>query len=129
MAMMEQIPLVSLNDAAKASGKSYYEVYNLVASGRLSRIKRGSRVFVPAAELRGYMDDPENFSARRSTAVSPIFWRGIEYIPDDRRDGRDVLLWVDGHSALCSWCDGWRDSVGRIVRGATHYADVEGPGA
>lgn len=126
--MMEQRPLVSLNDAAKASGKSYYEVYNLIASGRLTRVKQGSRVFVRAAELRAYMDDPK-FSARREGAASPIFWRGIEYIPDDRRDGRDVLLWVDGHSAICSWCDGWRDPVGRIVRGATHYADVEGPGA
>jgi len=55
-------------------------------------------------------------------------WQPIAAIPDDRRDGRDMLLWV-GRVALCSWCDGWRDAVGRLVRGATHWADVEGPRA
>lgn len=54
-------------------------------------------------------------------------WTPIATIPDDRRDGRDVLLWA-GHLIVCSWCDGWCDPVGRLVRGATHYADVEGPG-
>lgn len=54
-------------------------------------------------------------------------WRGIEAIPDDRKDGRDVLLWI-GAVIVATWCDGWRDAVGRLVHGATHYADVEGPG-
>jgi len=61
--------------------------------------------------------------------MSGIPWRGLEAIPDDRRDGRDVLLWFErGYPAICSWCDGWRDPVGREVRGITHWADVEGPG-
>jgi len=55
-----------------------------------------------------------------------IIWSPIAGIPDDRHDGRDVLLWT-GHLLLGSWCDGWRDAVGRTIQGVTHYADVEGP--
>lgn len=58
----------------------------------------------------------------------PIAWRPIEAVPDDRRDGRDVLLWVGSYPALCSWDGAWFDAVGRVVAGATHWADVEGPG-
>lgn len=49
-------------------------------------------------------------------------------IPEDRKDGRDVLLWA-GFPAIASWCDGWRDAVGRPISGVTHWADVEGPGS
>ncbi|WPZ05645.1 hypothetical protein [Pelagerythrobacter marinus] len=59
---------------------------------------------------------------------TPIAWRSIEAVPDDRKDGRDVLLWVGSYPALCSWCGTWLDAVGRVVAGATHWADVEGPG-
>lgn len=55
-----------------------------------------------------------------------IDWRGIDAVPDDRKDGRDVLLWA-GYPAVVSWCDGWRDAVGGLVAGATHWADVLGP--
>lgn len=56
-------------------------------------------------------------------------WRLIETIPDDRKDGRDVLLWTaTRYPVLCSWDDAWRDPVGHEVRGATHFADVDGPG-
>lgn len=55
-----------------------------------------------------------------------VDWRGIASIPEDRKDGRDVLLWI-GYVAVCTWLDGWVDAVGRPVRGATHWADVAGP--
>jgi hypothetical protein len=61
-----------------------------------------------------------------SAITATIPWHPIDRIPNDRLDGRDVLLWA-GRSVLCSWCDGWRDPVGRPVSGVTHYADVEGP--
>lgn len=53
-------------------------------------------------------------------------WFPICGIPDDRKDGRDVLLW-NGQLVLASWCDGWCDAVGRQVHGVTQWADVEGP--
>lgn len=58
--------------------------------------------------------------------VAPIAWRPICDIPDDRKDGRDMLLWL-GYPAIASWCDGWRDTVGNELQGAL-WADVEGPG-
>ncbi|SNT19817.1 hypothetical protein [Sphingopyxis indica] len=72
-----------------------------------------------------------NISAKAASLehVSTIDWHDIGGLPIDRKDGRDVLLWSAGSPVLCSWCDGWRDAVGRPVRGATHWADVEGPGA
>lgn len=57
---------------------------------------------------------------------APVAWHDLSAVPDDRRDGRDVLLWR-GCLVVASWCDGWRDPVGRPVIGATHYADAEGP--
>lgn len=65
-----------------------------------------------------------------STAAASIDWRPLSAVPDDRKDGRDVLLWVGGYAAVCAYdLDFWWDSVGRVVTGATHFADVEGPGA
>lgn len=56
-------------------------------------------------------------------------WNPIEAVPEDRKDGRDVLLWTAGrYPALCSWDGAWCDAVGHEVHGATHFADVEGPG-
>ena len=60
-------------------------------------------------------------------STDPIAWHLIESVPDDRKDGRDVLLWVSDYPALCSWDGAWFDAVGRVVAGATHWADVEGP--
>ena len=60
--------------------------------------------------------------------AAAIDWHPIREVPATFKDGRDVLLW-SGHPAVCLWCDGWRDPVGRLVRGVTHYADVEGPGS
>lgn len=55
-----------------------------------------------------------------------IEWFPIAGIPEDRKDGRDVLLWA-GRVILGSWCDGWCDAVGREVHGVTQWADAEGP--
>lgn len=62
--------------------------------------------------------------------ASTIDWHpGVETLPGDRQDGREVLLWHEaGYPVLCSWDQGWRDPVGREVVGATHWADVGGPG-
>lgn len=63
-----------------------------------------------------------------STEIAPINWRSFEAMTDDRKDGRDVLLWVEDHAAICSWCGTcWCDSVGNEVSGATLFADVDGP--
>lgn len=59
--------------------------------------------------------------------TAPIDWRPASEITDDRKDGRDVLLWT-GYPVLCCWDEAWRDPVGHEVRGATHFADVDGPG-
>lgn len=56
----------------------------------------------------------------------PPNWQLLEAIPDYCRDGRDVLLW-NGHPLIATYCDGWRDPVGRLVNGATHFADADGP--
>ena len=60
--------------------------------------------------------------------VAPLNWQLIASIPDDRMDGRDVLLWK-GAPIVSTWCDGWCDAVGRPVHGVTHWADIEGPEA
>lgn len=57
-----------------------------------------------------------------------VAWSPIATLPESRKDGREVLLWVAGHPAVCSWDGAWCDTVGREVEGATHWADVEGPG-
>ena len=63
-----------------------------------------------------HLDEPEQFAGP---------WSALP-IPTDRQDGRDLLLWA-GYLTLGSWCDGWRDAVGRLIVGITDWADVEGP--
>ncbi len=56
-----------------------------------------------------------------------IPWRDLSAIPDDRKDGLDVLLWA-GRPLTGIWVDEWCDTVlGQPIAGATHWADVEGP--
>ena len=51
----------------------------------------------------------------------------IATIPDDRKDGRDVLLWA-GRPLTGMWVDEWCDTVlGQPIVGVTHWADVQGP--
>ena len=84
--------------------------------------RNGSRISPPpACAGSGWTS-----AGRIGVMAGSVTWRPIATIPADRMDGRDVLLWI-GHAAVCSWCDGWRDAVGRPVRNATHWADVEGP--
>lgn len=66
-------------------------------------------------------------SVMEQRAPMAVDWRGIASIPEDRKDGRDVLLWIGACAMVGSWCDGWRDPVGRLLRAVTHWADVEGP--
>ncbi len=53
-------------------------------------------------------------------------WGPIASVPDDRKDGRDMLLWA-GYPAISSWCGEWCDAVGRPIRGVTHWADIDAP--
>jgi hypothetical protein len=62
----------------------------------------------------------------RAKAERAPNWRVLAVIPADRLDGRDMLLWTV-RVVLGSWCDGWRDAVGRPIHGVTQWADVEGP--
>ncbi|WP_303763790.1 helix-turn-helix domain-containing protein [Sphingobium yanoikuyae] len=112
--------LCSMNEAARALGMSYYEVYNLSSSGQIGRVKRGRRVFVPACDVRAMLDQRRDFS-------KAVIGNAIATMPEDRKDGRDVLVWA-GFPAIASWCDGWRDAVGHELAGVTHWADLEGPG-
>lgn len=63
-----------------------------------------------------------------ATKAAPIAWQPLAHMPDDRKDGRDLLVWSRGFPAIASWLNGWRDAVGNIVPDVTSYADVEGPG-
>jgi hypothetical protein len=58
--------------------------------------------------------------------TATLAWRPIASAGPEQRDGRDVLAWA-GYLAVISWCDGWRDAVGRPFTSATHFAEVEGP--
>lgn len=120
--IIEEPALVSMNDAAKMLGISYYEVYNLSSSGRIGRVKKGTRVFVPQDDVRAIL-------ATRQHVDAPIAWHSIADIPEDRKNGRDMLLWIDrGYSAICTaYEDAWHDAVGCVIVGVTHWADVEGP--
>ena len=62
-------------------------------------------------------------------APRPIAWHPIATIPEDRKNGRDMLLWIDrGYPAICTCYEGaWHDAVGFVIVGATMWADVEGP--
>lgn len=58
---------------------------------------------------------------------APIQWHNISEIPEDRKDGRDVLLWqIAGFPSIVTWCDGWFDAVGRPVVGLL-WADLNAP--
>lgn len=116
--------LCSMNDAARALGVSYYEVYNLSSSGKIGRVKKGSRVFVPVGDIRALIEDRR---AKAQSVLKALVGNPIDAIPEDRKDGRDILVWA-GYPAIASWCDGWRDAVGHELVGVTHWADVEGPG-
>jgi len=62
---------------------------------------------------------------------APVAWRSVfdVPVPIDRKDGRDMLLWVRaGYPVLCSWDDAWYDAVGHEVKGAMLWADVTRPG-
>ncbi|EJU15156.1 hypothetical protein LH128_00195 [Sphingomonas sp. LH128] len=113
--------LISMNDAAKMLGVPYYEIYNLSSSGRIGRVKKGTRVFVPQDDVRALM-------ATRQEIASPIAWHPIAEMPEDRKNGRNMLLWFSaGYPAICNWDGAWCDSVGFVLNGATMWADVEGP--
>lgn len=68
-----------------------------------------------------------------------ITWRPIAELPDELKDGRDVLLWEDGSAALANWVDyspgdvggksaNWHDERGSLGHATvTHFAEINGP--
>ncbi|MEC3912185.1 hypothetical protein U5A82_17400 [Sphingobium sp. CR2-8] len=73
-----------------------------------------------------------------------IDWRPIAELPDNLKDGREVLLWetVAGIGAeIASWSPSamwkplavrnkegvWCDRAGFTIRGITHYAEIGPP--
>lgn len=65
-----------------------------------------------------------------------IEWRPIEQLPDDRKDGRDMLFWDDRGGVVACWSNGgWEtgyasEATGEtvMVETATHWADINRPG-
>lgn len=77
-----------------------------------------------------------------STAIAPTNWQPIETLPEDRKDGRQVLLWSKLYKAVTAtwrgdksprWGAGWdagfstRDNDYDDVTDATHWADINPP--
>ncbi|QOV96337.1 hypothetical protein [Novosphingobium sp. ES2-1] len=63
--------------------------------------------------------------------VSMIEWRPIESMPDNRKDGRYLLLWDADGAVVASWnADDWERSGGfdDPIDGITHWADINRPG-
>lgn len=57
-----------------------------------------------------------------------IPWQPIDDMPEDRKNGRNMLLWFGaGYPAICNWDGAWCDAVGFVLTGAEAWADVEGP--
>lgn len=58
-----------------------------------------------------------------------IPWQPIASMPEDRKDGRQVLLWADGRAFLACYMDeemGWFSEPWSLLE-ATHWIDVSPP--
>ena len=60
-----------------------------------------------------------------SGGSGPINWQPIATMPEDRKDGRDILFWYAGSRGLrgCSTVTSW---INRI-KNPTHWADINAP--
>lgn len=66
-----------------------------------------------------------------------IDWLPFSDLPEQLKDGRDILFWVDGQALVGQWdrfLDGddewyfdWATREGVRLVGATHFAEVNGP--
>ena len=70
-----------------------------------------------------------------------IPWQPIAAMPDDRKDGRDLLIWSAGQAMIADWREGWggeaiiglwhawnTDPEWWIMPGdVTHWADLNPP--
>jgi len=64
--------------------------------------------------------------------LMPIPWKPINRMPEDRRDGRNVLIWTDNHPAgayVCGWVEHLGQWVARgpVIQSPTHWADITPP--
>ncbi|MDO6416242.1 hypothetical protein Q4F19_17785 [Sphingomonas sp. BIUV-7] len=62
-----------------------------------------------------------------------IHWQAIAAMPDDRKDGRDMLLW-NGDAEVGAWFDNGLDGPGWAgtrdvlpIENVTHWADISLP--
>ncbi len=59
-----------------------------------------------------------------------IPWEPIGAMPEDRKDGRDLLLWAADISGaeIAAWNDGvWVNRSGFTIRGVSYWADILPP--
>ncbi|MDO6414439.1 hypothetical protein Q4F19_08615 [Sphingomonas sp. BIUV-7] len=69
----------------------------------------------------------------RMITISLIHWHAIALMPDDRKDGRDMLLW-NGDAEVGAWFDdgfegaGWAATRDVLpIEKVTHWADINSP--
>lgn len=71
-----------------------------------------------------------------TAAWAQIPWQPIATMPDDRQDGREMLLHIDGGKVVIGWSEtnafyplgGWRTDAGRLdMVDITHWADITLP--
>lgn len=59
--------------------------------------------------------------------VPLINWQPIATMPDDRKDGRQMLLWDDGQAATARWnADAVEYGIPRATRGAWDTGHASG---
>lgn len=60
-----------------------------------------------------------------------IPWEPIRALPDDRKDGRHMLLWEGDRPVIGRWDDGrkgWEDPEGmHLFEEITYWADINPP--
>lgn len=58
-----------------------------------------------------------------------ITWRPIAELPDELKDGREVLLWDEDGAETCIWHGAaWMHTAGGVfVYDATHFAEINAP--
>jgi hypothetical protein len=57
-----------------------------------------------------------------------INWRPIADLPDELKDGREMLLWetaVEGRAEIAAFDTVWCDRDGATIHGITHFAEID----
>ena len=66
--------------------------------------------------------------------MGTIDWSQISELPDEFKDGRDLLVWNGGCAIEANWYNnfgngvaGWRDGDHRRLDSVTHFAELNPP--